>query len=70
MSSALDEARAMEGQARVLIHAGELDAAAGVLREAIKILEAAYAAAKDDPAEQKPIAEELAVVVGLLEDTA
>ena len=56
----------MESQARVLIHAGELDAAAAVLREAIKILEAASSAAKDDPAEQKLINEELAVVVGLL----
>lgn len=35
----------------------------------MKILDAAYAAAKDDPAEQKLIAEELAVVVGLLDGT-
>jgi hypothetical protein len=69
MSSAIDEARAMESQARVLIRAGDLDAAAAVLREAIKILDAAYAAAKDDPAEQKRITEELAVVVGLLDGT-
>jgi hypothetical protein len=53
----------------VLIHAGDLDAAAAVLREAIKILDAAYAAAKDDPAEQKLITKELAVVVGLLDGT-
>ena len=40
-----------------------------MLREAIAILEAAYDAAKDDPAEQKLISEELAVVVGLLGKT-
>ncbi|HYI90114.1 MAG TPA: hypothetical protein VEY05_09470 [Beijerinckiaceae bacterium] len=69
MSAAIDQARAMEGQARALIHAGNLDAAAAVLREAIKILEAAYTAAKDDPAEQTLITKELAVVVGLLDST-
>lgn len=57
----------MESQARVMIHEGSLDQAAAVLREAIKILEDAYDAA--DPAQQKLINQELAVLVGLLGDT-
>lgn len=67
MSSVIDQARLMESQARVMIHEGSLDQAAAVLREAIKILEDAYDAA--DPAQQKLINQELAVLVGLLGDT-
>jgi hypothetical protein len=67
MSSVIDEARLMESQARVAIHAGNLDQAAAILREAIKILEDAYDAA--DPAEQKLMDQELAVLVGLLGST-